>query len=363
LTLTVAPRQTLPFEGMTVPPSQTAPAVRGTDDEEMRTPQTTTALFGGYSQTLEVRRADLPELDPTQVLVEAEAWALNNADLPALAAAYDEASGTGRPYRAGYEVAGHVVAIGTDVTSVSVGDQVAGTTTAAFAHLVPVDHRHVLPVPDDLAVADAAALTTALLTEFGALLTAGFRAGHTVAVLGATSAIALVGLQVARELGADRVLGTTRSAERSFLVEAADAEPVVVSEPAHLTELLLAATGGEGVDVVLDHVGGGLLAAALPGTKVGGSLVNIGRLGGASSTVDLDALSYRHLTLRGVSFGFADPEQIGRVLREAVPLLLPAVAAGRIRPVVDSVFAFDDAAAAVDRLRSGQAVGKVVLAR
>ncbi|MEU4100766.1 zinc-binding dehydrogenase [Streptomyces tanashiensis] len=121
-------------------------------------------------------------------------------------------------------------------------------------------------------------------------------------------------------------------------------------------------TGGEGVDLILDHAGGPTFAECLPATRVDGSVVNIGRLDRAESAVDLDVLSYRHLRVRGVSFGFSWPEKLGAVLSGAVSALAPALLDGRVQPLIDSRYDFRTAFEAVRRIASHQALGKIVLA-
>ncbi|GAA1293221.1 hypothetical protein GCM10009647_003680 [Streptomyces sanglieri] len=128
-----------------------------------------------------------------------------------------------------------------------------------------------------------------------------------------------------------------------------------------LTQAVLGATDGEGVDVALDHVGGPTFAACLPATRTDGAVVNIGRLDQAASTVDLDALAYRHLRVAGVSFGFTRPAELGHVIATAGKHLLEAVADERVRPLIDTTLSFDTAAEAAERLRSHQAHGKIIL--
>ncbi|WP_405764126.1 zinc-binding dehydrogenase [Streptomyces sp. NBC_00080] len=249
-----------------------------------------------------------------------------------------------------------------NVTTLAVGDRVMGTIPGSFAPYVLADHRHVLPVPDHLDYDVACALPTGLLTEHGALMTGGFRAGQSVLITGATSSIGLIGVQIAKALGAGQVIVTTRSASKQDLLERAGADTVVVPGGQDLTGAVLDATGGEGVDVALDHVGGPAFAARLPATRVDGAVVNIGRLDTAESTIDLDSLSYRHLRVAGVSFGFTRPAELGAVNAAAGEQLLPAVADGRVRPLIDSTLTIDTAAQAAERLRSHQAHGKIVLA-
>ncbi|MGW1681009.1 quinone oxidoreductase family protein [Saccharopolyspora sp. NPDC002376] len=318
-----------------------------------------TALFGGTGPEWVAREIPVPEVGPGQLLVRVRAAGLNNADVPVLAATDPTVGGTGEQYQAGYEFAGEVAAVGEGVAGVAVGDRVMGTQPRSFAQYALTDHRHVLRIPDAIGFEEAAALPTGLLTEHGALELGAFQAGQSVLITGATSAIGLLGVQIAKVLGASTVIGTTRSPSKEALLVSAGADVVVVGDG--LTEEVLEATDGRGVDVVLDHVGGRTFASCLPATRVEGHLVNIGRLDRAESTINLDHLSYRHLHLRGVSFGFSRPAELGEVMAALVPEVLPAVADGRIRPIIDEVFPFDRAAEAADRLRTGQANGKIVL--
>ncbi|WP_407547829.1 zinc-binding dehydrogenase [Streptomyces sp. Pv4-95] len=324
-------------------------------------PATMTALFGGTGPEWTPRRTPVPEAGSGQVVVRTRAVALNNADASMLAAADRTSGGTGEEYQAGFEFAGEVTAVGDGVDGFAVGSRVMGTTPGSFAQYVLADHRHVLPVPDELGHEEACALPTGLLTEHGALTLAGFRAGQSVLITGATSGIGLLGVQIARALGASRIVATTRSAAKHDLLKRAGADTVVVTGEQELTGTVLDTTGGEGVDVALDHVGGRTFAACLPATRTDGAVVNIGRLDRTSSTIDLDALAYRHLRVRGVSFGFTRAAELGAVIATAGRELLPAVADGRVRPLIDTALSFDAADKAAERLRSHQAQGKIIL--
>ncbi|WP_406102828.1 zinc-binding dehydrogenase [Streptomyces sp. NBC_01003] len=295
------------------------------------------------------------------ILVRARTVALNNADAAMAAGADPTSGGTGKEFQAGYEFAGEVAAVGDGVSTFTVGERVMGTTPASFAQYVLVDHRHVLPVPEELPYEEACALPTGLLTEHGALMAGGFRPGQSVLITGASSSIGLIGLQIAKALGAQPVIATSRTSAKADLLKRAGADTVVATGEQDLTAAVLEATGGEGADVVLDHVGGETFAACLPAARVDGSVVNIGRLDTAGTTIDLDALSYRHLRLRGVSFGFTRAAELGEVIAEAGRQLMPAVTDGRVRPLIDSARTFPTAADALERLRSHQAHGKIVL--
>lgn len=298
---------------------------------------------------------------PGQVLIRNRASATNNADLPMLAEADPSRGGTGKEAIAGFEYAGEIAAVGPDAGDWRIGDAVMGTFPSAFAEYLVADHRFVLPRPDWLAPEVACALPTALLTEFGALSVAEYKSGQSVLITGATTGIGMIGIQIAKTLGASRVVATSRTAAKKDLLTSLGADAVIVTGEEDLTEAALAATDGKGVDVVLDHIAGNTFAHCLPATAVDGHVVNIGHLDGPVSTINLDALSYRHLTVHGVSFGFSRDWETVPILEALRDQVLPAVTRGDIAPVIDSQLDVTNFQQATDRLRSGETVGKIVL--
>src|SRR5262249_45618507 len=173
-------------------------------------------------------------------------------------------------------------------------------------------------------------------------------------VIGATTAIGLIAVQLANALGAALVAATTTSADKAPTLKALGADVVINTSTGNLADEIAAATGGVGVDVVLDHVGGELFADALGATRLGGTVINIGRLGGPRSAIDLNTLSFRRLRVLGTTFSVRTADELAAVCAALRPQVLPAVADGRIRPVLDRVFAFQDALKAADYLRTDQ---------
>ncbi|WP_040159602.1 quinone oxidoreductase family protein [Nigerium massiliense] len=320
------------------------------------------ALIAGRGPDWVLAQVPIPEPGPGQVLIRNRAAAVNNADLPMLDEADPTAGGHGEESVTGFEYAGEIAAVGDDTGHWRVGDPVMGSIPASFAEYVVADHRFVMPRPASLAPEIAAALPTGLLTEHGALTVAGFEAGQSVLITGASTGIGLIGVQIAKTLGASRVIGTTRSPGKRELLASAGADEVIVTSEQDLAGAVLAATGGEGVDVVLDHVAGQVFAETLPATAHDGHVVNIGRLAGPASTIDIDALSYRHLSIHGVSFGFTRDWETAGIIAGLLPEVIPAVERGQIRPVIDSTLPLSRPDEIAARLRSGQAAGKVVVA-
>jgi NADPH:quinone reductase-like Zn-dependent oxidoreductase len=297
-----------------------------------------------------------------QILIRVRAAGLNRADLYMLEGSYSPNTKTSNVYVAGLEMAGEVAAVGPDVTTIAAGDRVCGAGLGAFGEYAMLDHRHAIALPEFLSWSDAAALPVGLATEHDALVTqANFVAGQSVLVVGAASAIGLIAVQLAKAFGAQRVIATTTSDAKSDALVDVGADVVVDTTTERLQDAVNEATAGAGVDIVLDHVGGDLFAHALGATRIDGTIVNIGRLGGAQATIDLNQLSFRRLRLLGTTFSVRTPDELADVCAALVPEALPAVADGRVRAVVDRVFDFDEAPKAADYLRSNQAIGKVVL--
>ena len=169
-----------------------------------------------------------------------------------------------------------------------------------------------------------------------------------------------MGVQIAKFLGASTVVATTRSPQKSSLLEQLGADAVVVTSREDVAAGARQATRGDGARVVLDHVGGDALADAVGAACDGGDVIGVGRLGGARGRLDLFALARRHVTLRSVSYGLTPPSVLGDLFDGLASAVFPAVAEGRIRAVIDRAYAFEDAHAALERLASGEAGGKVV---
>jgi NADPH:quinone reductase len=324
--------------------------------------ETMSALVGGVAPDWELREVAVPTPEPGQILVRVRAAALNRADLYMLEGTYNPNTKTSNIYTAGLELAGEVEAVGEGVESPTLGDRVMGATLGAFAPFALLDHRHAIKVPQGLDWSQAASLPVGLSTAHDALVTqAGFAPGDTVLVVGASSSMGLLAVELAKALGAGHVIATTTSAEKAPQIEAAGADLVINTSAGTLAQDVLEATDGAGADIVLDHVGGQLFAELLPATRIGGTIVNIGRLAGAECTIDLDKLAFRRLRIRGTTFSVRTPEERGEVCARLIPEVLPAVEDGRIKAIIDRVLPFADAQLAAERMRANEASGKLVL--
>lgn len=277
----------------------------------------------------------LDDIDPPTQLgairVQVHAAGLNRADLYALDGTYTANSQEEGPFTAGMEVAGVVETGSMLAPHLPAGTRVMGITVGAFADYTLCHPRLVVPIPDNLSFDEAAALPVGLNTEHDALVTqAGFTAGNSVLIVGGTSSIGLIGIQLAKALGASTVIATTTSEAKRDALTAAGADVAINSADEDLTATVLAATEGKGADITLDHVGGNTFALLPSATAVGGVIVSIGRLAGAATELDLDTIAFRRQKLIGTTVAgmFGSIAQIGYVVRDLENSMKGFVAAG-----------------------------------
>ncbi|MGW6422266.1 zinc-binding dehydrogenase [Nocardia sp. NPDC055053] len=319
------------------------------------------ALIGGTGRYWQLRDIEAPH-QLGAIRLQVMAAGLNRADLYALDGSYTANSQQAGEFTAGMEVAGVVETSSPLAPHLTAGTRVMGITVGGFADYALCDPRLLVPIPDGLSFEEAATLPVGLITEHDALVSqAGFVAGNSVLIVGGTSSIGLVGIQLAKALGASVVIATTTSDDKRDALTVAGADVTVDTTTQDIAEAVAAATNGSGVDIALDHVGGELFAQLPAATAIGGTIVSIGRLAGAATTLDLDTIAFRRQRLLGTTFSIRTRAELAEVVAALTPQALPAVAVGRISPRVDSVFSPEQAEHAAERLRGNGAVGKIVL--
>jgi NADPH2:quinone reductase len=316
-----------------------------------------------------------PVAGPGQLLVRVRAAGLNRADLAVVTGGYvvgtardaSSAPRPPRPFTAGGELAGEVLAVGDGVTGWAPGDRVMAQGQG-YAELAAVDARLAMPVPAALTWEEAGALPVALLTMHDALVTNGrWAPGEHVVVHAVTSGVGVIGAQLALHLGAPSVIGTSRTpAKRDRLADLLAAAPgpadrFVACDPADTATTVARVTAGHGADVVIDNVGAAVLEPTLEAMAILGRIVQVGRLGGRRGTLDLDELARKRVSLVGVTFRTRTVDERVAVVAAAWRDCAEAVAAGVLRPPVHEVFRLAQAAAAQATLARDQHLGKLVL--
>ena len=294
-----------------------------------------------------------------EVLVAVEAAGLNHADLMQLAGNYPPPPGESDV--PGLECAGQILTVGEGVDRWQPGARVMALLAGGGqATRVAVPAGQLLPLPENLSFVEGAALPEAGLTAWTNLVAeGGLVTGEVVLVTGATGGMGSFAAQLARELGA-RVIAAARNPERLERLRDLGVEEMVTDDD-DLPSRVREATGGRGVDLVFDLVGGSRLPAHLAALKRGGRLVLMGLLAGRMAELDLDAVLLRRLRIIGSVLRSRSRDEKARLIANFGAFVMPRLRAGRLRPVVDRVLPLEDAALAYSLIADGGVFGKIVL--
>ena len=312
-------------------------------------------------QGLALRDIAQPRPKPNEVLVKVKAAALNRADLvTARGIAHGSHGGIGAAV--GLEWAGEVVEAGTEAKGYSPGDRVMCSGTGGYAEYAVTDWGRVNPIPGAMTFEQAATLPVSLITLHNALVTAGrLQSGETVMIQGATSGVGLMGLQIAKLRGASLVVGTSTNVARRARLKEFGADLVIDTSVAAWPEDVLNATGGKGVNLVVDMLSGPVVAQTMKATSILGRIVNVGRLAGAKAEFDFDLHALRRIDYIGVTFRTRTLDEVREINRRMRADLWNAVTAGKLRLPIDSRFPLDQAVEAQAHMRANKHFGKIVL--
>jgi NADPH2:quinone reductase len=205
-------------------------------------------------------------------------------------------------------------------------------------------------------------LPLALLTMHDALVGAGrLQRGESVLIQGASSGVGLMGLQIAKLQGARLVIGSSRRAEHRSRLKDYGADLAVDTGDARWPDQVLEATGGKGVDLVIDQVSGNIFNATQKATAIRGRIVNVGRLGGMTAEFDFNLHALRRIEYIGVTFRTRSREEVQAIAERMRRDLWPALEAGKLRLPIDRRFALAEADAAQAHMRANRHFGKIVL--
>lgn len=315
--------------------------------------------YGG-PEVLTFESVPEPVPGPDEVLVAVRATALNRADLLQRMGAYPD------PRRGldleipGLEFAGTVRSVGRRVTRWNIGDQVMAIDAGgAYAEFVCTHERQLMPVPTGVSLADAAAIPEVFLTAWDALvLQGGLTSGRWALVHAGASGVGTASIQIAKAIGAR--IAVTCSAGKADACRALGADLVIERSPHDWASDLVAAVPS-GVDVILDVVGGEEIDRNLRVVATKGTIVQVGLMGGASTTVNVGAIMAKRVRWIGTTLRARPIEEKVGVTQRFVAEMLPLFEDGRLRPVIDSRFAFDDIARAHEYMASNANTGKILI--
>jgi NADPH2:quinone reductase len=315
----------------------------------------------GTESGLQVREVAQPKPKPNEVLVRVRAAGLNRADLNAARAKGHPGHGTtGAPI--GLEWAGEVVETGSEVKGIKAGDRVLCSGSGGYAEYAVCDWGRIVPMPAGMSFEVAGSLSLALLTMHDAFVTNGrLKAGESVLIQGASSGVGLMGLMIAKLKGAALVIGTSTNEERQKRLKEFGADLALDTRDPNWPEEALKATGGKGVNLVVDMVSGSMADQNVKASAVLGRIVNVGRLGGTRAEFDFDQHALKRIDYVGVTFRTRSIEEVREIVRRMRADLWDAVKAGKLRLPIDGTFPLDEAPAAQERMRANAHFGKIVL--
>jgi putative PIG3 family NAD(P)H quinone oxidoreductase len=316
----------------------------------------------GGPEVLELAEVDDPVPGPEEVVVAVASTALNRADLLQRMGLYPEPGPPRAHEIPGMELAGRVAAVGDRVTAWSVGDAVMGIVSGgSYAEQVAVHERQLVPVPDAVPLADAGAIPEVFLTAWDALvLQGGLTAGRWALVHAGASGVGTAAIGLCGALGASVIVTTSTAKVAACRKLGAD---VVVDYSAgeDFVEAAREATDGRGVDAVLDVIGGDYVDRNVAALRTGGTIVQVGVMGGGRAEVNIGALLPKRATLVGTVLRPRPLEEKVALTQRFGREVLPWFASGELRPIVDSRFALADVADAHRRMESNANIGKIVL--
>ena len=298
-----------------------------------------------------------PQAGPGQVVIRVAYAGVNRPDALQRAGAYaPPPTASDLP---GLEAAGEIVEIGAGVTDWAPGDRVCALLPGGgYAEYVATPAAHCLPIPEGMALREAACLPETFFTVWtNVFMRGGLRAGERFLVHGGSSGIGTTAIQLAREFGA-RVFTTVGTADKAEACARLGAERVIVYRDEDFVEIL---TAEGGADLILDMVGGLYLPRNLRALADDGRLVQIAFLQGPKVEVNFAPLMTRRLTITGSTLRPQSDLAKARIAEGLRAHVWPLLSAGKVAPVMDSEFALEDAAQAHARMESSGHIGKIVL--
>ena len=315
----------------------------------------------GDADVLELREIADPEPGPDQVLVEVVASAMNRADLLQRAGQYPAPGPKPLFEIPGLEFSGRVGSVGSQVERWSIGDEVMGIVSGgAMAEKVVTHERMLQSVPEDIDLADAAAIPEVFMTAHDALVTqGGLTSGGRALVHAGGSGVGTASIQIVKAIGAQ--VAVTCSRNKVDPCRELGADLVVDYNEQDFVEEIALWTQNQGVDVVLDVIGGDYLAKNLQCLKIQGRIIQVGAMGGPVASFALGALLPKRASLIGTVLRSRPIEQKIEANQRFVAELLPRFEDGSLKPVIDSRYPLADIAAAHTYMETNANIGKILI--
>jgi NADPH:quinone reductase len=311
---------------------------------------------------IEVRDIDKPTPKPNEVLIRVRASTLNRADL-IVASGHRHGPVGGVGARIGLECAGEVEAVGADVTGIKPGDRIMATAPGGIAEYAVTDFLRVHRIPaNNMTYEQAACFPVALGTMHNAVVTAGrLKPGETLLMQGASAGVGLMGMQIAKLMGASLVMGTSTNPERRARLKDYGCDLALDSANPGWPDEVKKATGGKGVDVIVDLVSASVANQNLAAAALLGRIVNVGRLGGMKGEFDFDLHALKRIDYIGVTFRTRTQDEVRDINRLMRADLWGAVEAGKLALPIHRTFPLGEVGQALEMMRANRHFGKIAI--
>jgi len=313
----------------------------------------------GGPEVLQIEEVPDPVGGPDDIVVDVAHTALNRADTLQRMGMYADPRNRDVEIP-GLEFAGTIASVGSEVTNWQVGDRVMGIEAGGcYAEKVVTHSRQALPVPANIELSDAAAIAEVFLTAWDALVVqGGLTSGRWGLIHAGASGVGTAGIQIAKALGAR--IAVTCSSGKSDACSDLGADIVLERSPADWLGALQAAVP-EGVDTILDVVGGEEADRNLRAARVDGTIVQVGLMGGGSAPVNMGLLLTKRVTWIGTTLRSRPVERKIELMQRFIAEILPLFESGALRPVIDSRYSFDQLPEAHTYMQSNANIGKILI--
>lgn len=314
----------------------------------------------GGPEVLQLQEVENPQIKDGDVLIRVEATALNRADTIQRKGSHPPPKGAS-PYP-GLECSGVIEAVGKNVSRWKIGDEVCALLSGGgYAEKVAVPAGQVLPVPLGISLKDAACFPEVACTVWSTVfMMSRLSAGETFLIHGGSSGIGTFAIQMAKYLGV-RVFITAGSEDKLAVCKDLGADVCINYKTEDFVSRVKEETGGKGVDVILDNIGGAYFQRNLDSLNINGRLFIIGFMGGTVTEVNLTCFLARRLTVQGAGLRSRSEENKAEIVSEVEKNVWPAIMAGKVKPVVYKSFPLSEAAEAHRLMETSNHVGKILL--
>jgi putative PIG3 family NAD(P)H quinone oxidoreductase len=314
----------------------------------------------GGADVLQAAQIPVPRIGAEEVLIRVAAAGVNRPDVLQRKGQYAPPPGT--TTIPGLELAGEVVRVGANVVDWRVGDSLCALVAGGgYAQYAAAPAVQCLPVPNGMSLEEAAALPETVLTVyFNVFERAGLRKGETLLVHGGTSGIGTTAIMLAKAFGA-RVIVTAGSADKCAACLKLGAAAAINYKEKDFVAATLAATGGQGADVILDMVGGSYVARNVDAAAVDGRIAVIATQGGSRGELELHKFMAKRLAITGSTLRAQSVASKGRLVAAVRTNVWPMFEQRGLRPIIHARFPLTEASKAHALMESGAHVGKIVL--